>query len=77
MSSDKVLTDGTTCLRDKHFDFLFMLLYKKASVIQKMFLLIKRVLFMIQIHDFVQSLARNSIPLWFEKNYDVNLTLSN
>ena len=32
---------------------------------------------MIQIHDFVQSLARNSIPLWFEKNYDVNLTLSN
>ena len=37
----------------------------------------KRVLFMIQIRDFVQSLARNSIPLWFEKNYDVNLTLSN
>ena len=32
---------------------------------------------MIQIHDFVQSLARNSIPLWFEKNYDVNLTLCN
>ena len=31
----------------------------------------------IQIHDFVLSLARNSMLLWFEKNYDVTLTLFN
>ena len=41
MSSDKVLTDGTTCFKDIHFDFLFMFLYKKASVIQKMLLVDK------------------------------------
>ena len=33
--------------------------------------------FIIQAHDFVQSLARNSMLLYFEKNYDVTLTLSN
>ena len=32
---------------------------------------------MIQIFDFVQPLARNSMLLWFEKNYDVTLTLCN
>ena len=30
---------------------------------------------MIQIYDFVQTLTRNNILLWFEKNYDVTLTL--
>ena len=32
---------------------------------------------MIQTHDLVWSLARNSMLLWFVKNYDVTLTLSN
>jgi hypothetical protein len=35
------LTDGTTCLKYIHFDFLLMFLYKKASVIQKMLLVDK------------------------------------
>ena len=33
----KVLLDGTTCLKDVHFDFHFMFLHKKVSVIQKYF----------------------------------------
>ena len=33
----KVLLDGTTCLKDVHFDFHFMFLRKKVSVIQKHF----------------------------------------
>ena len=32
---------------------------------------------MIQIHDFVKSLARNNVLFWFERNYDVSLALSN
>ena len=35
--NDKVLRDGTTCLKDIHFDFLFMFLHKKVSVMQKHF----------------------------------------
>ena len=31
---------------------------------------------MIQIHDFMSSLARNNMLFWFEKNYDVSLALS-
>ena len=45
MSSDKVLKDGTTCLKDIHFDFLFMFLYKKASVMQRMLLVDKDCIF--------------------------------
>ena len=41
------------------------------------YLLIKKDLFMIQMYDFFKSLARNSMLFWFEKNYDVNITLSN
>ena len=33
----KVLLDGTTCLQDVHFDFHFMFLHKKVTVIQKHF----------------------------------------
>ena len=41
MALTEVLTDGTTCLKYIHFDFLLMFLYKKASVIQKMLLVDK------------------------------------
>ena len=41
MSSDKVLIGGTTSLKDVHFDFLFMFLYKKVSVMQKILLVDK------------------------------------
>ena len=37
MISDKVLIDGTTCLQDIHFDFLFMVLHKKVSLMQNHF----------------------------------------
>ena len=30
---------------------------------------------MIQIHDFMQSLARINMLFWFERNYDVSLAL--
>ena len=35
----KVLRDGTTCLKDIHFDFLLMFLHKKVSKMQKTFYL--------------------------------------
>ena len=37
MSWHKVLTDGTTYSKDIHFYFIFMSMYKKASVMQKHF----------------------------------------
>ena len=36
ISSDKVLTDGTTCLKDMHFDFLFMFCIKKYLECKKL-----------------------------------------
>ena len=35
----KVLLDGTTCLKDIHFDFLLMFLHRKVSKMQKTFYL--------------------------------------
>ena len=32
--------------------------------------------FIIKIHDFMYSLARNNMLFWFEKNHDVSLALS-
>jgi hypothetical protein len=77
MSSDKVLTNGTTCLKDMHLDFLSMFCIRKYLECKKIYLLIRSEFFMIQIHDFVKSLARNSMLLWFVKNYDVTLTMPN
>jgi hypothetical protein len=49
----KVLTDGTTCLKDMHLDFIFMFCIRKYLECKKNYLLIITEFFMIQIHDFV------------------------
>ena len=51
-----------------HFNSLFMILHKKVSkMLRRVFLLIKRIDFMIQIHESFQSLTRTTIPILVSK----------
>ena len=45
-------------IKDIHFSFVLMILHKKVSkMFRTVFLLIKKICFMIQIHEFLQSLT--------------------
>ena len=51
-----------------HFNSLFMILHKKVSkMFRRVFLLIKEICFVIQIHEFLQSLTQTNILFQFER----------
>ena len=62
----KVLSDGSTQFKDIHFNFLFMILPKKIlKMFRRVFSLIKKICFLIQIHEFLRSLTWTNMLFWF------------